>query len=117
MRLSTYHLALCFTAMLNLSFLAGCNAQPQAKTEAEIMAEFRRTLAQTTLIREQRICLEKEQGHKLTVAQLKVLEGKSEYQMQRFFSAQISVECEVRALNFCESHYPGDCLAIPGDTN
>lgn len=103
--------------MLSLLFLTGCSAQPQAKTEAEIMAEFTRTLARTTLIREQRICLEKEQGHKLTVAQLKVLERKSEYQMQRFFSVQISADCEEEALKFCESHYPGDCVAIPGDTN
>jgi len=99
--------------LLSLSFLAGCTAHPPAKTQAEIMAEFTRTLAHTTLIREQRICLEKEQGHRLTAAQLKVLEGKSEYQMQRFFEVQISAECEMSAIKFCESHYPGDCLAVP----
>ena len=90
----------------------GCNSpSPPPTTDAE----FARQMTEIHLIGPLNDCLKK---HPLSQAQKDYLLGMhSEYAQQRYLMAMATdnaaAECQLRALQFCESLHPGDCVATP----
>jgi hypothetical protein len=80
-------------------------------------AEFSREMTEIHLIGPLNDCLKK---HPLSGAQKDYLLGMhSEYARQHYLMAMATdnaaAECQLRALQVCESLHPGDCVATPDE--
>jgi hypothetical protein len=90
---------------------SGCDTPPPQQTDAELSRE----LTEIHLIGPLNDCLKK---HPLSDAQKDYLLGMhSEYARQHYLMAMATddaaAECQLRALQVCESLHPGDCIATP----
>jgi len=91
---------------------AGVAADPRhTVSAAESLRHFREFHFSADLAR----CVKLSKAQKEYVFSATMTDYQSQSYLLEMASTPDEIECQDGARRFCESHYPGDCLAVPGE--